>query len=76
MSAKPVPQKRKVGRPRTGITKNKPSITMDKRVEKMSRKAALLEGRSFSAWVETACREKLEQVIRENQAVISGKVGA
>jgi len=68
MSAKPVPQKRKVGRPRTGITKNKPSITMDKRVEKMSRKAALLEGLSFSAWVERACREGLAKITGKAEA--------
>lgn len=64
MSAKP---KRKVGRPATGITKTKPSITMDKKIEKMARKAATLEGLSFSSWVERSVRESL--------ADITGKAG-
>lgn len=38
---------------------------MDKRVEKMARKAATLEGVSFSSWVERA--------VKENLAAITGK---
>lgn len=64
MSAKTKP---KIGRPATGITKTKPSITMDKKIEKMARKAASLEGLSFSSWVERA--------VRENLASITGKAG-
>lgn len=63
MSAKRVTQKRKVGRPATGITKTKPSITMDKRVEKLARKAAFSEGLSLSAWIERAVRENLAAVV-------------
>jgi predicted HicB family RNase H-like nuclease len=65
MSAK---QKARVGRPPTGITKSRPSITMDKKVEKAARKAASLEGVSFSSWVERA--------VRENIAALIGKAGA
>lgn len=65
MSAKPVKTKRKIGRPATGITKSKPSITMDKKIEKMARKAATLEGISFSAWVERACRSNLQSVVEK-----------
>ena len=62
MTKKQVPQKRKVGRPATGITKNKPSITMDRNVETLARRAASDEGMSFSAWVERACRETLSTI--------------
>jgi|APGre2960657373_1045057.scaffolds.fasta_scaffold05386_3 hypothetical protein len=68
MSTKQVIVKHKGGRPVTGRTKSKPSITMDKKIEKMGKKAARLEGMSFSAWVERACRETL--------ATITGKASA
>lgn len=57
------PSVRPPGRPATGITKSRPSITIDKKIEKMGRKAALLEGISFSAWVEKSIRMNLDAVV-------------
>jgi predicted HicB family RNase H-like nuclease len=56
------PKKRKAGRPATGITKTKPSITIDRETEQQARKAAMAEGISFSAWVERAVRANLSTV--------------
>lgn len=67
MSAKQTKPKRRIGRPATGKTKVKPSITMDMKIEKLARKAAFSEGVSLSAWIERA--------VRENLAAINGKAG-
>lgn len=58
MSAK---QLKKVGpgRPATGITKESPSLTIDRSLMQKARKAAFKEGISLSAWVENAVASKL-----------------
>lgn len=48
-----------VGRPR-GITKVKPSLTMDADLAKVARKAAFTAGMSFSAFVEEAVRAQIK----------------
>lgn len=57
----------KVGRPATGITKVKPSITMDLNVEKMGKEAALTEGISFSSWVENAVKKHLHTITNSDE---------
>ena len=68
MSAKQSTQKNKVGRPATGITKAKPSITMDEKLMKRARKAAFAEGVTFSNWVERAVRDNLAAIAAKEVA--------
>ncbi len=47
------------GRPATGVTKGRSSISLDFRLLKMAKKAAFSEGMSFSAWIERCVEETL-----------------
>lgn len=59
MSAKPKPTTRKPGRPPTGETKTKPSLSIDIRLLKIAKKQAAVEKVSFSSWVEDALKTKM-----------------
>lgn len=55
---------RSKGRPR-GITKLKLNVSMDMRVSKESKKVATRLGESFSQFVQTAVRERMESLARK-----------
>lgn len=64
MSARPTNQPpRGKGRPR-GITKLKLNVSMDTRLSKESKKVAMKLGESFSQFVQTAVRERMEALAK------------
>lgn len=62
MSAANIIKLKKPGRPATGITKARPSLTIDAKLLKRAKKAAFAEGVALSAWIERCVRTELSPV--------------
>jgi hypothetical protein len=58
----------KIGRPATGPTKGRPSITMDGKLMEQAKQAAWGLGISFSAFVEQSVAENLAALVANTEA--------